>query len=56
MLTAEITIRFVIENSGFKVPIITVHNAPSQTYAITNIPETMSLKPEVNDAILLAAA
>jgi hypothetical protein len=56
MLTAEITILFIIENSGFNAPITIVPKAPNQTYETTNIPEVTNLRDEVMASILWKAA
>jgi len=44
MLTAAISILFISENAGLRVPMIIVHKAPNQTYEATNTAETTNLK------------
>ena len=56
MLTAEISILFIIENSGLSVPTIIVHKAPNQTYPTTNIAEVTNLKLAVAELMLLKMA
>ena len=56
MLTAEITILFIIENSGLSVLMIIVHKAPNQMYATTNTAEVTNLKLAVAELMVLKMA
>jgi len=56
MLTEEISILFVIENSGLSVPTIIVHKASSQKYAMMNIAKVTNPKVAVAELMLLKAA
>ena len=56
ILAPEIAALLMVDTSGFKVPMIMVLKAPSQTYEMTNVAKATIPNPEVAELIVLTAA